>query len=115
MTSVTPGILAGRVRGLEGLRLVWSLAGQLPIPLMLSRVKAWCLPAWPMPSGVRRLRLSPGSGHAEVQWVLWARRFACATRTTADLCCGSHAWCAAACHRIRITSPLPNRVHSDAE
>src|SRR5262249_48827786 len=44
----------------------------------------------------------------KTQSVLWAKRFAYATRTTADSCCGSHALCAAACRRIRITSRLHN-------
>jgi hypothetical protein len=42
-------------------------------------------------------------------------RFACAIKTTGSSCCSSRAWYAAACRRIRITSPLLNRVHSDVE
>jgi hypothetical protein len=87
----------------------------LPIPLMLSRARESSLRVPLMPSTARRLRLAPGSGLAEVQWVRWANRFACAIKTTGSSCCGSRAWCAAACRQTRTTSPLPNRVHSDAE
>jgi hypothetical protein len=49
------------------------------------------------------------------QCVLWAKRFAWVIRTTGSSCCGNRASCAAVCYRIRITSPLHNRVHLDAE
>ena len=68
-----------------------------------------------------RVRSHKGSTRAkkqsrqDVQSVLWANRFACAIKTTGSSCCGSRAWYAAACRRIRITSPLLNRVHSDVE
>jgi hypothetical protein len=39
--------------------------------------------------------------------------FACAIRTIGNSCCGSPASCAAACRRIRITSPSHSRAHSD--
>ena len=55
------------------------------------------------------------SNLAAMQSVLWAKRFACAIRTTGNSCCDRRALCAAACRRIRIISPLHNRVHSDAE
>jgi ERF superfamily len=65
--SVTAGILAGRVRALEGSRVVWSPAGRLTIPLMPSRTKARLSSAWPMPSAASGLQLSPESGLTEVQ------------------------------------------------
>jgi hypothetical protein len=46
---------------------------------------------------------------------LWAKPSGCAIRTTEGLCCGSPVLCAAAYHRIRITSRLPNRVGLDTE
>ena len=51
---------------------------------------------------------------AAMQSVLWGKRFACAIRITGDSCCDRRASCAAACRRIRIISPLHNRVHSGA-
>jgi hypothetical protein len=56
----------------------------------------------------------PKSNLAAMQSVLWEKRFACAIRITGDSCCDRRASCAAACRRIRIISPLHNRVHSGA-
>src|SRR5262245_63725230 len=56
----------------------------------------------------------PRSNLAAMQSVLWEKRFACAIRITGDSCCDRRASCAAACRRIRIISPLHNRVHSGA-
>ena len=42
------------------------------------------------------------------------KSFASATRTTGNSYSGRRASCAAACHRIRITSPLHNRARSGA-
>ena len=81
--------------------------------LMLSRTKR----------GVRRGRRRVGRQKAatrakkqsrRTQSVLWVNRFACAIRTTGSSCCGNPALCAAACRRIRITSPSHNLAHSDA-
>ena len=57
---------------------------------------------------------SPKSNLAAMQSVLWEKRFACAIMITGDSCCDRRASCAAACRRIRIISPLHNRVHSGA-
>ena len=57
---------------------------------------------------------SPKSNLAAKQSVLWEKRFACAIRITGDSCCDRRASCAAVCRRIRIISPLHNRVHSGA-
>ena len=56
----------------------------------------------------------PRSNLAAMQSVLWEKRFACAIRITGDSCCDRRASCAAGCRRIRIISPLHNRVHSGA-
>jgi hypothetical protein len=64
---------------------------------------------------LRRLLPKIGSGLRAAQSRLWAKRFACAIRTTEDSCCGRPASCAAACRRTRITSRSPNRVPSDGE
>jgi hypothetical protein len=99
------------IRPLAGHLMVWPLTSRL----MLPRTK----PRYPSPSRMRpaakRLRPSGGSGLAAPRSVLWAKRFACAIRTTGSSCCGNPALCAAAFRRIRITSRLHNRVHSDAE
>ena len=88
--------------------MVQPLAERLPIPLVLSRIKASHLPS--ISPVARRLRLPPRNDLAEVYWLPWANRFACVTRTIASSSCGSPASCAVVCHRIRITSRLPNRV-----
>jgi hypothetical protein len=69
---------------------------------------------------VRRTRV-PATMHrcpppriAAIQSVLWEKWFACAIRITGDSCCDRRVSCAAACPRIRIISPLHNRVHSHA-
>ena len=63
----------------------------------------------------RKHRCGPArSNLAAMQSVLWEKRFACAIRITGNSCCDRRASCAAACPRIRITSPLHNRVHSGA-
>src|SRR4029450_13387657 len=78
--------------------------------LMLSRSKPVC-PA-------RRTRLParkhqcgpPKSNLAAMQSKRWEKRFACAILITGDSCYDRRASCAAACRRIRIISPLRNRV-----
>ena len=91
----------------------WLAPAGHSILLMLSRTKRTSGPRRRRPLA-RRLRRRHKRSRRR-QWVRWANRFACAIRTTGSSCCGSRAWCAAACRRIRITSPLLNRAHSDAE
>ena len=82
--------------------------------LMLSRSKPGC-PARRTRLPARKHRCGPPKSNlAAMQSVLWEKRFACAIRITGDSCCDRRASCAAACRRIRIISPLHNRVHSGA-
>ncbi len=67
------------------------------------------------PTPARKLRRRPRSDLAAACSVLWAKRSACAIRTTGTSCSGKLALCAAARRRIRITSRLPNRVRLDTE
>jgi len=82
--------------------------------LMLSQTKVRCPQASRMQAAARKLQPKPGSGCVAAPSVLWAKRFGCAIRTTGDLSYGSRALCAAACHRIRITSRSRNRARLDA-
>jgi hypothetical protein len=59
-----------------------------------------------MPALAKKLRLSPRNDLAEVYWLPWAKRFACAIRITGSTYCGSRALYAAACRQIPITSPI---------
>ena len=59
--------------------------------------------------GASRPRNNP-----EATWsMLWANRFGFAIRSTVSSYSDSPAWCAAACHRIRITSHSHSRVQWD--
>ena len=62
----------------------------------------------------RKQRPGPRSNLAAMQSVLWEKRFGFAIRITGDSCCDRRASCAAGCPRIRIISPLHNRVQWDA-
>jgi hypothetical protein len=63
----------------------------------------------------RKPRKCPVSRLATAQSGPWAKRFACAIRSTGSSCPGRRALYAAEHHRTRITSRLCNLVHSDRE
>src|SRR5262249_17910711 len=82
---------------------------------ILSPPQTWCLPVGRMRAIDRRLRKCPVSRLAPAQSAPWARRFACAIRSTGSSCPGKRALFVAGRRRIRITSRLRNLVHSDTE
>ena len=63
----------------------------------------------------RKLLRCPKSDLTAGRTALRSKPSGCAIRNTAGSCCGNLVLCAAACHRIRITSRLPNRVRWGAE
>jgi hypothetical protein len=63
----------------------------------------------------RKLRKCLASPCARAQSAPWAKRFACAIRSTKSSCPGSRALYAAGRRRIRIISHLCNLAHSDTE
>jgi hypothetical protein len=86
----------------------------LPRRSMPSPTKMWCPPARLTQGRARKLPREPRTALGVARSMLWGKRFACAIKITGSLFCGSRALCAAACRRIRITSPLHNPVRSDA-
>ena len=70
---------------------------------------------WSLLQSVRRLLPKFGSEPLTVQSMLWAKRFACAIRSTGSSCPGRRALSAAGRRRIRIISRLCNLVHLDTE
>src|SRR5262245_10753515 len=63
----------------------------------------------------RKLRKYPVSDPAMAQSAPWAKRFACAIRSTGSSCPGRRALYAAGRRRIHIISHLCNLVHSETE
>jgi hypothetical protein len=70
---------------------------------------------WRSPCRIRTKKVRAHSGNnPEGTWsMLWANRFGFAIRSTVGTYSDSLALCAAACHRIRITSHSHSRVQWD--